>query len=68
MTCPHEDNRNGGVDLNNDKEQMTNLVSNSYEYPYATNAEWILVAAMIDRLSLLVYVVVCSITMGLCLA
>ncbi|CAL8148842.1 unnamed protein product [Orchesella dallaii] len=65
MRSPHENSRSS---LNFDKEdQTTNLVV-EYDAPYMANAEWILLASMIDRLTLIVYSVVCGITLALCLA
>lgn len=48
-----------------DKDHTTPLVT---EMPYSANAEWILLAAMIDRLTLIIYTIVSGVTLGLCLA
>jgi hypothetical protein len=56
-------------DLNNGDikdEQTATLVA--YEAPYMVNAEWILLATMIDRISLIVYAVVNGIILGICLS
>jgi hypothetical protein len=57
-------NRHMNGDIKDD--QTTNLVD--YEAPYMVNAEWILLASMIDRISFIVYAVVNGIVLGICLA
>jgi len=56
------------ADMNGDlkDDQTANLVD--YEAPYMANAEWILLASMIDRISLIVYAVANGIIIALCLS
>ncbi|CAG7784891.1 unnamed protein product [Allacma fusca] len=56
-----------GLDGNFEKDdQDTTLIDK--DVPYMNNAEWILLASMIDRISFIVYAVVTGIILGLCLA
>ena len=64
MRVPRGSSRNH-VDINAEKEGRSLL---EYESPFMNNAEWILLASMIDRLSFIVYAVVTGIILGLCLA
>ena len=68
-TSPYPRTSNGWPgDMNGEikDDQTANLVDR--EAPYMVNAEWILLATMIDRISLIVYAVVNGIVIGLCLA
>jgi len=67
MRSPRENGRTS-FDTSGDKDDTSTNLIVEHEPPFLVNAEWILLAAMIDRLTLIVYVVVCGITMGLCLA
>jgi hypothetical protein len=63
---PARGSRNG-LDGHFEKDdQDITLIDN--EVPYMNNAEWILLASMIDRISFIVYAVVSGIILGLCLA
>jgi hypothetical protein len=60
---------NGRVSFDaGDKDDQTQLVVDNSDQPYLLNAEWILLAAMIDRLTLIIYTIVSGILLGLCLA
>lgn len=67
MRSPHENGNSSRLDYEKD-DQTANLVMDHESAPYMVNAEWILLASMIDRLTLIIYSVVCGITLALCLA
>lgn len=66
MRTPRENGHSSRLEFDKD-DQTTNLVVD-HDAPYMVNAEWILLASMIDRLTLIVYSVVCGITLALCFA
>lgn len=66
MRTPRENGNSSRLEFDKD-DQTTNLVVD-HDAPYMVNAEWILLASMIDRLTLIVYSVVCGITLALCFA
>lgn len=67
MRSPRENGNSSRLDFDKD-DQTANLVVDHDAVPYMVNAEWILLASMIDRLTLIIYSVVCGITLALCLA
>jgi hypothetical protein len=67
MRCPRENGRTT-FDCAGDKDDHTASLVLNDEPAYLVNADWILLASMIDRLTLIIYVTVSGITLGLCLS
>jgi hypothetical protein len=65
---PTRENGPRSFDFGDKDDHTSRLVLTDQEMPYLLNAEWMLLAAMIDRLSLIVYTIVSFVVLGLCLA
>jgi len=65
---PTRDQGRSSFDLGFDKDDHTAQLVTDNDVPALANAEWILLAATIDRLALIIYVIVSGLLLGLCLA